>query len=214
MHDISVGRDILEINRSLALRNREFFDEKNIFSVNIMGAVGSGKTSLIEILCRKLGDFRVGVIAGDVVSDIDTGRLMQMDIPVAGINTGKECHLDAHLIEHALQKLPLDEVDIVFIENVGNLICPVDFDLGAHRRVVVVSVSEGDDTVEKHPMIFATADAAIINKIDIAEAVEADYRKMVDDAGRINPRLNVCPVSIKKDSGVDEFVRWLKNERG
>ncbi len=213
MHDITVSKDIMEINRNLAIRNRQNFDDKKIFSVNIMGAVGSGKTSLIEALCSKLGDLRIGIIAGDVISEIDAERLEKTGRAVVGASTGKECHLDAHLVEHSLEKLPTEEIDLLLIENVGNLICPVDFDLGAHKNIVIVSVSEGDDTVEKHPMIFITADAAVINKIDIAEAVDADYKKMIDDAKKINPRLRIFPMSVKKDKGLDEFVKWLEDER-
>ncbi len=213
MHVIGVERDIMEINRGIADRNRRRFEENRVFAFNIMGAIGSGKTSLIEILYKKLEDYRIGVIAGDVISDIDAERLKKLGIPVIGVNTGRECHLDAHLIQHSLGKLPLNEIDLLFIENVGNLICPVDFALGTQRNITIVSVSEGDDTVEKHPMIFLDSDAAIINKIDIAEAVGADAGKMRSDALKINPNLRVFMTSIKTGEGVSELVEWMVNEK-
>ena len=213
MHVIGIEKDIMEINRGIAKRNRELFEENGVFAFNIMGAIGSGKTSLIEALYERLKDFRVGVIAGDVISDVDAKRLDKLDVPVVGINTGRECHLDAHLIQHSLEKIPLNKIDLLFIENVGNLICPVDFALGAQKRVTMVSVSEGDDTVEKHPVIFLNSDAAVINKIDIAGFVGADAGKMRDDAVRINPGLRVFMTSIKTGEGIPELTEWIRNEK-
>jgi hydrogenase nickel incorporation protein HypB len=153
------------------------------------------------------------VIAGDVISKFDAGRFEKYNVPVIGLNTGKECHLDAHLVEHALEDLPLDEIDTLFIENVGNLICPVDFDLGSHMRMVVISVSEGDDTVEKHPLIFKDADLVVINKIDIADAVGADPEKMVKDAKMLNPDVEIIKSSLKTGEGLDDIVNAIKRFR-
>jgi hydrogenase accessory protein HypB len=127
-------------------------------------------------------------------------------VPVVGLNTGKECHLDAHLVEHALHDLPLEDIDVLFIENVGNLICPVDFDLGSHMRMVVISVTEGDDTVEKHPLIFQDADLVVINKVDLADAVGADSDKMVSDVAEINPEVQVIKTSLKTGKGFDDVI--------
>ncbi|HIH64149.1 MAG TPA: hydrogenase nickel incorporation protein HypB, partial [Methanothermobacter thermautotrophicus] len=151
--EVEIQNDILLANRKLARKNQRRLDRANVFAVDFLGAIGSGKTTLIEKLIENM-DRKVAVIAGDVISKFDAGRFEKYDVPVVGLNTGKECHLDAHLVEHGLEDLPLDDVDLLFIENVGNLICPVDFDLGSHMRVVVVSSTEGDDTVEKHPLIF------------------------------------------------------------
>ncbi|MBU4547955.1 MAG: hydrogenase nickel incorporation protein HypB, partial [Euryarchaeota archaeon] len=183
-------------------------DNANVFAVDFLGAIGSGKTSLIEKLIQEM-DYPVAVIAGDVISKFDAGRFEKYNVPVIGLNTGKECHLDSHLVEHALHDLPLDEVDILFIENVGNLICPVDFDLGSHIRVVVISVSEGDDTVEKHPLIFKDADLVVINKVDIAAAVGADEDKMVEDVKKINPDVQVIKTSLKENKGLSEIIESL-----
>jgi hydrogenase nickel incorporation protein HypB len=210
--DVEIQHDIMVANKKLAQRNQRMLDKDDVFSVDVLGAIGSGKTSLIELLIQKM-DNQVGVIAGDVISKFDAGRFQEYNVPVIGLNTGKECHLDAHLVEHALEDLPLDEIDTLFIENVGNLICPVDFDLGSHMRMVVISVSEGDDTVEKHPLIFKDADLVIINKIDIAEAVGADPEKMVKDAKILNPDVEIIKSSLKTGEGLDDIVKAIKRFR-
>jgi hydrogenase nickel incorporation protein HypB len=176
--------------------------------VDVVGAIGSGKTSLIEAIIDAV-DYKIGVIAGDVISKYDAGRFEKHDVPVVGLNTGKECHLDAHLVEHALHDMPLEDIDVLFIENVGNLICPVDFDLGSHMRMVVISVTEGDDTVEKHPLIFQDADLVVINKVDLAEAVGADDDKMVADVAELNPEVQVIKTSLKTGTGFDEVVEAI-----
>ena len=210
--DVEIQHDIMVANRKLARRNQRIMDQNGIFAVDVLGAIGSGKTSLIELLIQKMGD-QVGVIAGDVVSKFDAGRFQKYDVPVMGLNTGKECHLDAHLVEHALEDLPLKEIDTLFIENVGNLICPVDFDLGSHMRMVVISVSEGDDTVEKHPLIFKDADLVVINKVDIADAVGADPEKMVKDAKMLNPNVEIIKSSLKTGEGLDDIINAIKRFR-
>lgn len=215
MHVIDVARDVTQINKKIADRNNKTLKEHGVFAVDVLGAIGSGKTYLIEKIVGKIGkELRIGAIAGDVISDADAGRLKKLGIPVIGLNTGKECHLDAHLVEHALDELPLEKLDLLLIENVGNLICPVDFPLGSHKRIVVVSVSEGDDTVEKHPMIFLDCDLAIINKIDIADAVDASVEKMEKDAKSINPRLLVIKTSLKNGTGLDEVIAWIRKAGG
>jgi len=203
--DVEIQHDIMVANRKLARRNQRIMDKNGVFSVDVLGAIGSGKTSLIETLIDHL-EHEVGVIAGDVISKYDAGRFESHHVPVVGLNTGKECHLDAHLVKHALEELPLENIDLLFIENVGNLICPVDFDLGSHMRMVVISVSEGDDTVEKHPLIFQDADLVVINKIDIAEAVGASVEKMVDDVKKLNPDVQVITSSLKTGKGLDEIL--------
>ena len=134
--EVEIQHDIMVANRKLADRNQKILDEADVFSVDVLGAIGSGKTSMIEILIEKM-DHKIGVIAGDVISKFDAGRFEKYNIPVVGLNTGKECHLDAHLVEHAFHEINLESIDLLFIENVGNLICPVDFDLGSHIRMVL-----------------------------------------------------------------------------
>ncbi|NJD78082.1 MAG: hydrogenase nickel incorporation protein HypB [Candidatus Methanoperedens sp.] len=215
MHTIPIGFDVLKANAEIARNNHNNLDRHDITAFNIMGAIGSGKTLLIEKTIQKLGDkYRIGAIAGDVIARIDAARFEKYGIPTIGLNTGKECHLDAHLVEHGLSGMPLGSLDLLFIENVGNLICPTDYELGEHKRVVVVSVSEGDDIVEKHPLIFGTADLIIVNKIDIAEAVNADADKMVKDARMINPRIDTLKMSLKTGEGLDEWISFVEKSHG
>ncbi len=211
MHEVSIELDILQKNREIAGKNRAALEKNKVTAFNIMGAIGSGKTLLIEKTIEKLGkSYRIGAIAGDVIARIDKARFDRYGIPTVGLNTGKECHLDAHLVEHGLEELPLNEIDMLFMENVGNLICPADYELGEHKRVVIVSVSEGDDIVEKHPIIFSTADLIIVNKVDIAKAVNADPDKMVKDARIINPRIGVLKMSLKTGEGFEEWIDFVR----
>ena len=180
--------------------------------VDFVGAIGSGKTTLIEDIIDNT-DYNIGVIAGDVISKFDAGRIEKHDVPVVGLNTGKECHLDAHLVRHGVADLPLDDIDVLIIENVGNLICPVDFELGSHMRIVVVSVTEGDDTVEKHPLIFKDSDLIIINKIDLADAVGADTNKMIADAKALNPDVEVIKSNLKDGEGLKEIIAAINKRK-
>ncbi|HIP91211.1 MAG TPA: hydrogenase accessory protein HypB [Methanothermococcus okinawensis] len=213
---IDVERDLLKANRKIAHKNRALLDRYNVVAFDFMGAIGSGKTLLIEKLIERLKDrYNIGCIAGDVIAKYDGERFRKHGVEVVPLNTGKECHLDAHLVSHALEDLNLEDLDLLFIENVGNLICPTDFDLGAHKRVVVVSVTEGEDTVRKHPMIFKTVDLTVINKIDVAEAVEVDPLKMKRDAQDINDTMEVVLTSLKTNEGLDRVVDFIvKSKEG
>ena len=179
--DASLNRDIFAENQAIAQGIQDVLHAHKIHSFDFMGAIGSGKTLLIEclidLLPKKLPGRHVGVIVGDVMGDDDYQRIKQHGVPVVNVNTGKECHLDAHLIEHALSKLNLDKTDLLFIENIGNLVCPADFFLGTDIRVVTISVTEGDDMVRKHPLIFQLADAIIINKIELSELIGVNIKK-------------------------------------
>ncbi|WP_456328001.1 hydrogenase nickel incorporation protein HypB [Archaeoglobus sp.] len=211
MHRIEVDAevDLLEENKRLAEENRKLLREKGVVTINVMGAIGSGKTLLIEKTISALKDYRVGAILGDVIAKDDYERVARHGVKAMPLNTGKECHLDAHLVHHALEEFDLDGIDVLFIENVGNLICPVDFDLGEDYRVVMVSVTEGDDVVGKHPEIFRLADVIIINKVALADAVGADVDKMFEDAKRLNPKAKIIKMDLKKGIGFDEWMEWL-----
>ena len=212
MHIIDNRINITEQGRKMAERNRKLLDDHGVVAVNVMGAIGSGKTIMIERLVQALGKkVRIASIAGDVVSDMDAGRIAKTGIVAIGVNTGRECHLDAHMVEHAAEKIDLVGTDLLLVENVGNLVCPADFELGTHKNVVVVSTSEGDDIVKKHPMIFLISDLCIINKIDIADAVGADTGKMQKDAKTINPNIEVLGVSFKTGENVKAVVNWVEN---
>ena len=207
--EVSIGADLIQKNEELALKNRELLDSHKVKAFNIMGAIGSGKTMLIEHAIEKLQQYKCAVFAGDVIARYDAQRFEAKGTLTIPLNTGKECHLDAHMVGHALEKLNLDNIDILFIENVGNLVCPSDFVLGEHKRIVVVSVTEGDDTIAKHPMIFRISDAVIVNKIDIAEFVDADPDKMVEDAKKINPKIEAVKTSCKTGEGLDTWIKVL-----
>jgi len=208
--DVEVAKNIMDANKKLAEKNQKNLDDKGIFCIDFVGAIGSGKTTLVEEIIENT-DYKIGVLAGDVISKFDAGRIEKHNVPVVGLNTGKECHLDAHLVGHGIADLPLDDLDMLIIENVGNLICPVDFELGSHFRMVVVSVTEGDDTVEKHPIIFQTSDAVVINKVDLADAVGADADKMVNDALKSNPNIKVIKSSLKDGTGLDEIIKCIED---
>ncbi|WP_407453148.1 hydrogenase nickel incorporation protein HypB [Methanobrevibacter sp.] len=210
--DVEVAKNIMDANKRLAHKNLHKLEDNGIFCVDFVGAIGSGKTTLIEEIIDNT-DYKIGVLAGDVISKFDAGRIEKHNVPVVGLNTGKECHLDAHLVGHGLADLPLDDLDMVIIENVGNLICPVDFELGSHLRIVVVSVTEGDDTVEKHPIIFQTSDVVVINKVDLADAVGADADKMVADAQKLNPNVKVIKSSLKEGCGLDEIITAIEEAK-
>ena len=162
--DIEMDKDLLAKNRGLARENRRRFDRAKVLTIDVMGSIGSGKTSLIKAMLRKLrmGE-AVGVIAGDLTTTIDADRIKEEGASVIQVNTGKECHLDAHLVGQAIERMPLAGIKILFIENVGNLICPGEFPLGAHKRLVVTSVTEGPYMVVKHPYIFSEAAVIVVN---------------------------------------------------
>jgi hydrogenase nickel incorporation protein HypB len=209
--EVAVEENILEANREIAFKNSNLLKEHGIYSVDFLGAIGSGKTLLIENIVDKLNERGIssGAIAGDVAGDDDYKRLAEHGVEAKALNTGKECHLDAHLISHTLGDLNLEKIDVLFIENIGNLVCPMDFPLGTDKRVVVISVTEGDDMVRKHPMIFALADVIVINKIDLAEIMEVDLQRISVDAKNVNPHTKICRTDAKHGVGIDELISHL-----
>jgi len=212
MHVIHIGHDIFKANDIIADQTRKLLDKHGVFAMNIMGAIGSGKTTLIEEAITKLKDrYRIAVIAGDVVAEMDASRFEKLGVQTVAANTGRECHLDAKLVQRSLEQIDLKNTDILFIENVGNLICPVDYKLGEHLRIVVVSVSEGDDIVLKHPMIFKTSDFAIIHKVDIAEAVSVDPSTMDADIHTLNPSIPVLLTSKHNDASIEEWIKYIES---
>jgi hydrogenase nickel incorporation protein HypB len=208
--DIELEEDFLQANREIADKVHTKLEEQRVLAIDVMGSVGSGKTSLIEATVERLkGRYRMAMIAGDVATTIDADRVERHGVPTVQINTGKECHLDANLVMKALDKLDLDDLDILFIENVGNLICPGDFPIGAQKRVVIISVTEGPYMVVKHPLIFQTAEVVAINKIDLASAMGVDPDALVTDAVKVNPRIKAVKVSVRNGQGLAEFVKAL-----
>jgi len=209
--DVRIEKDIYDVNNTLADNNAKLLKDHAIRAFDLLGAIGSGKTALIERLVpllKKKG-FRAGAIAGDVFGDDDFKRIVALGIPAFNANTGKECHLDAHLVEHAIEHLPLNDIDILFIENVGNMVCPTDFRLGAEKRIVIVSSTEGDDVVNKHPMMFRDCTIGVINKVDLAPLVGANLDRMESDIHRYNPRMPVFRTNLKTGDGIAELLATI-----
>ena len=212
MHNVHVNsEDILKRQLELAESNRRLLDDKKVAAVSVMGAIGSGKTSLIERMIDRLTEkgCQVGTIAADSAGDDDHQRFLSHGAVSINLNTQDDCHLDAHTVNHAMGHLEIDKLDILFIENVGNLICPADFPLGTAAEMVVISTTEGDDMVRKHPKIFAQTDILVLNKIDLADAVGIDPERIMADYARINPHGKAVRTDARHDIGIDELLETL-----
>jgi hydrogenase nickel incorporation protein HypB len=208
--DVELEKNVLDANRKLAQENRRLLEKHGIKAIDIMGSIGAGKTSLITRLVERLKHrYRIAAFKGDLTTTIDAEMIGRHNVDVVAINTGKECHLDANLIKRALQSLDLDSIDLLFIENVGNLICPAEFPLGSEKRLVVISVTEGPYMVVKHPFIFMDANVVAINKIDLATAMNVDVKKLEADAKRINPKAKVVPTNCRTGDGIGQIVEAL-----
>ena len=209
--DISMEADILAENRKLGDEIRHRLRSHNIRSVDVMGSIGAGKTLLIEKMAVELRrkGIRAAALAGDVTGQDDFDRFRARDIPAVNVNTGKECHLDAHLVDHALDELDLDAIDFLFVENVGNLVCPADFPLGTDYRMVVISVTEGDDMIRKQPLIFLESDIAVLNKVDLLPYVDMDVDRLEGDYARFKKGAKLFRTSAKTGEGIEELFKAL-----
>jgi len=208
--DVELELDVLRENQRLALENEQRLTASGILAIDVMGSVGSGKTSLIKVMIHRLkSNSRIAVIEGDVTTTIDSDLIASEGVPTVQVNTGKECHLDANLIRKALDRMPLDRLDLIFIENVGNLICPAEFPLGSKKRLVVISVTEGPYMVLKHPMMFLGADVVAINKIDLADAMGVSPTKLMADVAQLNPKSVTVGTSCKNGVGVEKVAEAL-----
>jgi hydrogenase nickel incorporation protein HypB len=210
---ITVEQDILQENNLLAQRNRGFFEGRNILSLNLVSSPGSGKTTLLERTLTDLkGQLEFAVIEGDQQTANDADRIHATGTKVTQINTGKGCHLDAHMVLHAVQGMKLKPDSVLFIENVGNLVCPAMFDLGESERVVVISVTEGDDKPLKYPDMFHSSTICIINKIDLLPYVNFKVEKAKEYARKINPNLEIIELSCTSGEGLETWYDWLKSK--
>jgi hydrogenase nickel incorporation protein HypB len=207
---ITIETDILARNNSLAAGNRALFASKGIFVLNLVSSPGSGKTTLLEKTLRDLSaTTRSAVIEGDQQTDNDAMRIAATGVPVRQINTGAGCHLDAHMVGHAAQEFDLDNLDLLLIENVGNLVCPASFDLGENHKVVVLSVTEGEDKPLKYPQMFHAADVMLLNKTDLLPHLDFDVEKCLEMARRVSPGIIIFQVSAKSGAGMDDWYGWL-----
>jgi hydrogenase nickel incorporation protein HypB len=205
-----VETDILDRNNRLAATNRLLFAGQGIFALNLVSSPGSGKTTLLERTLRELaGTVRCAVIEGDQQTDNDAQRIAATGVQVKQINTGAGCHLDAHMILHAAAEFDLAALDLLFIENVGNLVCPASFDLGENHKVVVLSVTEGEDKPLKYPHMFHAADVMILNKIDLLPHLNFDVEKCREMARRVNPAITIFHVSAQTGEGMEAWYAWL-----
>ncbi|HEA70302.1 MAG: putative hydrogenase nickel incorporation protein HypB [Candidatus Lokiarchaeum sp. GC14_75] len=198
-------------NELLAQKNNEKLKKNNIKSIDIVGAIGAGKTAIIERIVEALSaKYRILVVCGDVTTRVDADRIQAHNAETVQINTGRECALNAYHIHQIIENKDLDNYDLFFIENVGNLICPSDFSLGTDKRITVVSTTEGEWVIEKHPMLFKMSHIAVINKIDLAERLGTNVEKMVNDAKRINPDIEVITTSAKNGTNIDLLIEKLE----
>jgi hydrogenase nickel incorporation protein HypB len=209
-----VVEDALDANNTIARANREDFDRTGVRVVNLMSAPGAGKTTLLErVLGEGLGEIRAGVLEGDVQGSLDADRLSALHVPVTQINTGQgfggECHLDANMVRTALPQVALDDLDLLLVENVGNLVCPAEFRIGEDIRAMVCSVTEGDDKPLKYPLMFRTAELVVINKIDLVPYLDADVDRLLANLDAVNPGVERMLVSARTGEGVGAFRDWL-----
>lgn len=210
---LEVEKDVLYQNNMLAERNRGYFEAKNILALNLVSSPGSGKTSLLErTLTDMKGQLEFAVIEGDQQTTNDADRIHATGTKVTQINTGKGCHLDSHMVLHALQGMKPKENSVLFIENVGNLVCPAMFDLGEKERVVIISVTEGDDKPLKYPDMFHSSTLCIINKIDLLPYVPFDIEKVKANAKKVNHQLEIIELSCTSGQGLDQWYSWLKSK--
>ena len=207
---IELEEDIFSRNDKIAKDNMDTLNQKSVYAIDILGSVGSGKTTLVQQLVKQLHQkYQMASIAGDLTTSIDADRIQKEGAPVVQINTGRECHLDAAMIRKVISNMDLNRLDILLIENVGNLICPSAFPLGVHQRIVVVSTTEGPYMVVKHPHTFMEAAVLVVNKIDLAEAMEVNLNQLKEDALKIKPGIKVVFTNGRTGEGISEFIQSL-----
>jgi hydrogenase nickel incorporation protein HypB len=211
VHEIHVGEDLRDRNREIAEENREHLKKHDVLTLNLMSAPGAGKTSLLVNTIPRLKErYRIGVIEGDLQTSTDAERVGSLGVDVFQIQTGGVCHLDAAMVHSALHRFELDSIDLLLIENVGNLVCPAEFDLGEEARVMLLSITEGDDKPKKYPLMFREARLLLMNKIDLLPWVEFDIEKAKREAREINPEIEIHDISCKTGDGIDAWISWIE----
>ncbi len=213
MMEIKIVKQILAWNEDVSEEVKQLLREKNVCLVNVMGSPGAGKTSLIKKIINDLrGKFRIGVIEGDIAGQIDADTIDRMGIPVVQLQTDGACHIEAMSVQHMLPMFDLDAIDVLFVENIGNLVCPAEFNIGEDLRVAILSVPEGDDKVEKYPLMFETTDALVMNKYDMKPYFDFDDVRVETSARDLNPKIEVFRVSAKNGDGAVDFINWLSDQ--
>lgn len=211
--EIKVVKQILAWNEDVSRQVRETLSEKKICMINVMGSPGAGKTSLITRIIESLREnYRIGVIEGDIAGQIDADKIYAMGIPVVQLQTDGACHIEAMSIQHMLSMFDLDSLDVLLVENIGNLVCPAEFNIGESFRVAILSVPEGDDKVEKYPLMFATTDALVMNKYDMKPYFDFDDRRVEQNARDLNAHVQVFRVSTRTREGEAAFISWLSDK--
>lgn len=207
---IELNEDLIENNDKLAEENKQILTKKQVRAFDLVGAIGAGKTAIIESIVEKIShDYNILVINGDVATRIDANRIEKHGVPTIQINTGRECALNSYHISQVLKNNDLDGINLLFIENVGNLICPSDFILGVEKRIVIVSITEGPWVVRKHPMLFKFSDIAVINKIDLEDVMDVDVKEMIKDAREINPNLKIFITSATTGENISKLINCI-----
>jgi len=210
---VSLVTNILKANERISEQNKKLFNEKSILVINMMSAPGAGKTTLIENTIRALdGEFRIGVIEGDIQSTYDADKIAATGVQVVQINTGGACHLDGNMIRETFDQLNLDAIDLLIVENVGNLVCPAEFNMGEDFKVMLLSLPEGDDKPLKYPLMFHESSILLINKIDLLPYMDCSIQKIKDESLKINPNLKIYEISGKTKQGLDGWFDWLRTK--
>jgi hydrogenase nickel incorporation protein HypB len=213
--EIRLVKDILQANEVIAAQNRELFAQKGVYVINLMGGAGAGKTTLLERTIERLkGKRRLAVIEGDIATSRDAERIAAHQIPAVQINTGGECHLDGNMVRGGIGQLDLAGIDLLVVENVGNLVCPAEFNIGEDTKVMICSVAEGDDKPLKYPLMFQVSSVLLLNKIDLLPHVPFDVERFRADALKVNPRLEIMPLSCTTGEGLDAWLSWLEERSG
>jgi len=211
MKILTVEEHILSSNEEQAKKNNDRLNEHGILAINMMSSPGAGKTSLIlRTISGLKTKFRIAVIEGDIASTLDADKVNQHGIPVIQINTASSCHLDAHIVGKALDNLPLNDLDLLIVENVGNLVCPAEFSLGEHKKVILLSTPEGHDKPYKYPLMFTKADAVLINKVDLLPHIDFDMSAFLQGVSALNSDADLIQISCKTGDGLDKWFSWLE----
>ncbi|RLB08265.1 MAG: hydrogenase accessory protein HypB [Deltaproteobacteria bacterium] len=211
--EIKVIKNILEANEVIASQNKRLFEDKGVYVVNLMGSPGAGKTTLLEKTVKHLIDKkRIAVIEGDIATSRDAEKIAAHGVPTLQINTGGACHLDGNMVRGGLKEFNFENIDLLFVENVGNLVCPAEFRIGEDDKVMIISATEGDDKPLKYPLMFQVSSLLLLNKVDLLPYIDFDLERFRNDAIRVNPRLEILTISCRTGEGLDNWYRWLEEK--